>query len=101
MDKYSLQKLIFLLILKKERGGFDSYSTIRILTRRFDGFNFFKIITDADSTGHVETVKRGLIEGYKLTCLGEKEINDLSLDLKEQILTAFPLQSEFIEVLFD
>lgn len=100
MDEQEFKKLIFLYILKRQGGQFDSYSVIRTITRRFEIMNFSEIIDSAMNDNLIERVKIEHQDGFRITDSGRVLVEKNYDELKERVTSSFPEQKEFVEILF-
>ena len=100
MDKKELNNLIFLLLLIKQNGKQKSYAIIRTMARRFAIFNFLEVLNFSVSQGFVLKKKEDNIDVIEITQHGEQLVKSVVLLLKERLYLDFPLQSDFLDLLF-
>lgn len=100
MTEQEFNKLICVFLVKRHKGQLDSYSLVRLLTRRFNIYNFVEIIEKIVSDGYVKRYKLDNQEGFKITDIGDELIQNNHINLKQKMHKSFPEQIEFLEILF-
>lgn len=97
-----IEQRILMLLVSGSEEPLTSYELIRLLTRRFNIYNFMDIIHKCLNDNCVEKIDYPSKEmpSYRLTEKGERELKNINfIDFESELLTIYPEQSSFIKLL--
>lgn len=97
-----IEKKILLSLVGVLDGPLTSHELIRLLSRRFEIYNFKEIIDESINDIYIERidVPSQQMGSYNITEKGERELkNIVILDFEQELLTLYPEQKDFIKLL--